>query len=92
VERINRAMRAIEDRYDDAYSFGTHQRHFRNARLVEESAPEAEGVRIAMDLMRSGRARDLREEIEELSAEDIVRGINSLGQPRILVFGPDLGR
>jgi hypothetical protein len=90
--RILRTAETLEDLYDDASFFLLHQRHFLNMSLVQESAPEAEGIRIAMDVLRDGRVRTLQAEIESLTAERLRRGISSLGEPRILVFGPDLGR
>jgi hypothetical protein len=45
-----------------------------------------------MDVLRDGRVRNLQTEVETLTADRLRRGISSLGEPRILVFGPDLGR
>jgi hypothetical protein len=90
--RILRTTETLEDLYDDASFFSLHQRHFLNMSLVQESAPEAEGIRIAMDVLRDGRVRILPSEIESLTADRLRRGISSLGEPRILIFGPDLGR
>jgi hypothetical protein len=91
-ERILRTVRALEERYREPSFFTLHRRHFLNRTLVRESAPEVEGIRIAMDLLREGRARDLLAEIDGLNAEQVLRALESLGDPRILVFGPDLGR
>jgi hypothetical protein len=90
--RILRTTETLEDLYDDASFFSLHQRHFLNTSLVQESAPEAEGIRIAMDVLRDGRVRSMPAEIESLTADGLRRAISSLGEPRILVFGPDLGR
>ncbi|HEX9886938.1 MAG TPA: hypothetical protein VGA70_10645 [Longimicrobiales bacterium] len=70
--------------------FGWHRRRFRAARLMEEMAPEDEGVRLALDLLRNGRIRDLPGEIDALEPADMARAAGALGSPRILVFGPDL--
>jgi predicted Zn-dependent peptidase len=91
-ERIVRTLRVLEDRYREPTYFNLHQRHFRNASLVQESAPESEGIRIAADVLRDGRARDLAKEIDALTSQDVLRAIGTLGEPRVLVFGPQLGR
>jgi hypothetical protein len=67
-----------------------HRRRFRNVRLVEDAAPEIEGLRSALDLMRDGRIRDLPAEIWGLDSEGSGRAAAALGPPRVLVFGPDL--
>lgn len=90
--RIVDAFDLLARRYRDPSFFSLHRRQFRSAGLVEQSAPEAEGRRIAMDLLRQGRVRDLPGEISGLTADHIVQAIETLGEPRILVFGPNLGR
>jgi hypothetical protein len=68
-----------------------HRRQFRNGRLAEDAAPEAEGLRAALDLLRDGRIRDLPMEIRALDPESVRRAGSALGPPRVLVLGPDLG-
>ena len=89
--KILATLQTLERRYGEPTFFTPHQRHFRNSSLVGESAPESEGKRIAADVLREGRPRDLEAEIDGLSADAVVRTIASLGEPRILVFGPQLG-
>jgi len=74
----------------DPSFFAWHRRHFRSARLLEEAAPEAEGLRRAEDLLRAGRPRDLRSEMWTLEGRQLARAALTLGPPRILVLGPDL--
>lgn len=89
--RIEDAFDALAERYRDASFLTLHRQHFRNVRLLEQSVPEAEGRRIALDLLRHGRVRDLAAELSSLTAEQVVRAIESLGEPRMLVYGPRLG-
>jgi hypothetical protein len=90
--RIAQTLEGLASRYRDPSFFSLHRRQFHNAMLLDQSAPEAEGRRIATDLLRQGRIRDLTGEISGLTADHIVRTIETLGDPRILVFGPNLGR
>jgi hypothetical protein len=90
-ERIERVLIGLEARYDDDAFFELHKREFRNAALTRDAAPEAEGLRMAMDLMRDGSPRELSAEIDEMSSQQVLRAMDSLGQPRVLVFGPELG-
>lgn len=70
--------------------FRWRRRHFRAHRLLEEARPEAEAVRVADDLARSGRVRDLPAEIWALDGRALRDAAGALGEPRILRFGPDL--
>jgi len=72
--------------------FRWRRRRFRAERLLAESAPEAEARRITEDLLRDGRARDLGVEIWGLDPGALLGVARSLGPPRILVLGPDLGQ
>lgn len=72
--------------------FRWRRRRFRAERLLAESAPEAEARRITQDLLRDGRARDLGVEIWGLDAGALSTAARSLGPPRIVVLGPDLGQ
>jgi hypothetical protein len=72
--------------------FRWRRRRFRAERLLVESAPEVEARRITADLLRDGRARDLDVEIWRLDGQALLQAARSLGPPRILVLGPDLGQ
>jgi len=89
--RIARTVAAMSERYADPALFTLHLRRFRNQTLVSEGAPEAEGRRIALDLLREDRVRDLEAEIGAINLDGIQRTIEAFGEPRVLVFGPDLG-
>lgn len=71
--------------------FRWRRRRFRAERLLAESAPEAEAARITADLLRDGRPRDLDVEIWGLDSSALREAARTLGPPRILVLGPDLG-
>ncbi len=81
---------ATEPLADDFFPW--RRRRFRAERLLAESPPEAEARRITADLLRDGRVRDLGVEIWELDARTLLETSRSLGPPRILVLGPDLGQ
>lgn len=89
--RIGGALSSLENNYRVPAFFELHKREFRNAALAADAAPEVEGKRIAMDLLREGRPRDLAAEIEAMTSEQVLRAVETLGQLRVLVFGPDLG-
>jgi hypothetical protein len=72
--------------------FRWRRRRFRAERLLEESAPEAEASRLTADLLRDGTTRDLGVEIWDLGPQDLQAAARSLGAPRILILGPDLGQ
>lgn len=90
--RIIGDIRALAAKPMEADFFSWRRRRFRTERLLEEAAPEAEARRMADDLLRDGRARDLGVEIWSLDAEAVQRAALGLGQPRILRFGPQLGQ
>lgn len=75
---------------DEDVFFPWQHRRFRSAALHGDAAPEDLGRRMTEDLLRSGRVRDLEVETRGLSARSLVTLANGLGEPRILVFGPDL--
>lgn len=79
----------LEEPADDGF-FRWQRRRFRSERLLSESPPEAEALRVALDLLREGRVRDLSSEIWELTAAAVARAADDLGEPRVLVLGPDL--
>jgi hypothetical protein len=90
-----RILGAVERLATDAPAedfFRWRRRRFRAERLLDESAPCVEAERITADLLRGGRARDLGVEIWQLDGQALLRSARSLGPPRILVFGPDLGQ
>lgn len=89
--RILSEVRRLADEPVGEDFFHWRRRRFRASRLLEEAAPEAEARRITADLLRDGRARDLSSEIWGLDAEGLQAAARALGNPRILVLGPDLG-
>jgi hypothetical protein len=88
--RILRSTHMLSGEILDPEFFGWHRRRFRATHLMEEMAPESEGRRLAFDLLRDGRIRDLPTEIDALEPDDMARAAVALGPPRILVLGPDL--
>lgn len=91
-ERILGVVRRLAGEPMGEDFFRWRRRRFRAARLLEESAPEAEARRITADLLRDGRARDLGVEIWALDAAALQAAAGALGPPRILLLGPDLGQ
>ena len=89
--RIGRALSGLEQAYRIPTEFERHKAHFRSVALVADATPEAEGKRLALDLLIEGRLRDLAIEIDALTAQQVLDAVRSLGRPRILVFGPELG-
>jgi hypothetical protein len=89
--RILSAVESLARRTMDEDFIGWRRRRFRTARLLAESRPEAEAVRIARDLAREGAPRALSIEIWGLDATHLHRAARALGEPRILRLGPDLG-
>lgn len=79
----------LTDPGDDVY-FPWQHRRFRAAALGGDAAPEDLALRLSLDLMRDGRIRDLDAESHDLRPEGLVALARSLGDPRILIFGPDL--
>jgi hypothetical protein len=59
--------------------------------MGSDAAPEGLGRRLTADLLRDGAPRDLDRDIRALTAAGLVELANSLGEPRILYFGPDMG-
>jgi hypothetical protein len=87
--RILATVRGLERDPADAY-FGWHRRRFRNQMLVREGAPEEVALRMALDLQREGRVRPLQDEIWGVGPRELAEAARELGDPRVLVFGPDL--
>ena len=71
--------------------FAWDRRRFRTAQLLTDAAPERAVARITSDLMRTGKRRDLAEDIWEITPQAVARAVRSLGEPRIFRLGPDLG-
>lgn len=88
-ERILRAMERLGDN-DDETLFRWRRRRFRSASLLREAEPEATALRMALDLVREGRARSLPKEILEIDANELTEATGGLANPRILLMGPEL--
>jgi hypothetical protein len=89
--RILAAVSGLEKVPTDAY-FSFHRRRFRNQMLVAEGPPEAAALRMALDLLREGRVRPLQDEIWELGPRELAKAAQMLGDPRVLLMGPDMGQ
>jgi hypothetical protein len=87
--RILGAVRALEREAADA-NFSFHRRRFRNQMLLREGTPEEAALRRALDLQREGRVRPLLDEIWEVGPRELAEAAQELGDPRVLVMGPDL--
>lgn len=90
--RILTAVATLAEAPMEEDFFRWRRRRFRTERLLAEAAPEAEAARMAEDLALLGRARRLDREMWALDAEALLAAARSLGEPRILVLGPDLGQ
>jgi hypothetical protein len=88
--RIARALSGLQQAYRFPGDFEQDRQHFRNVALLADAAPEAQGRRLAIDLLLEGRLRDLSAEIDALTAQQVLDAVELLGRPRILVFGPDV--
>ncbi|WP_405282684.1 hypothetical protein V3331_11890 [Gaopeijia maritima] len=75
----------------DAAFFRFHRGRFRASRLIDEAAPEAAADRMALELLTRGAVLDFDEAVWELDVDEAADAATSLGEPRVLVFGPDLG-
>ncbi len=84
------AALAAEPMDDDFFRW--RRRRFRTRRLLAEAAPEAEAARMTRDLATLGRSRNLDAAIWRLDAADLLEAARSLGEPRILLLGPDLAQ
>lgn len=89
--RILATVENLGERHRDPGLFRFHRRRFRSARLTVEGRPEVQGRRMALDLLREGRLRDIAAEIAAMQPAQVMGATSALGEPRILVFGPDLG-
>lgn len=88
-KRILATVAGLEKTATDAY-FAFHRRRFRNQMLVREGAPEEAALRVALDLQREGRVRPLQDEIWELGPRELAKAAQMLGDPRILIMGPEM--
>lgn len=88
--RIQSTVERVAAEEHDPEFFRAYRRRFRSERLLADSSPEAQGLRATLDLDRLGRVRDLSAETRNLEAADLASISLALGEPRILVFGPDL--
>jgi hypothetical protein len=89
-ERIVGGVRSVAYERTNEPFFKWQRRRFRTASLLRTSRPEDEAQEILSDVLRGREARALFEEIWTLSAEDVIAASSALGEPRILVYGPDL--
>jgi predicted Zn-dependent peptidase len=87
--RIMGAVRGLAERPPAGELFQFARRRFRAARLLEESYPENAAGRIAADLMRSGVARNLQDEIWGIDSRSLAGALALLGEPRVFFLGPD---
>lgn len=78
------------DPYEDVF-FPWQQRRFRSAAMRRDARPEGLSRRLTDDLLREGSTRDVDAEIRALTAEELVTLATTLGQPRLLFFGPEPG-
>lgn len=84
---------AVAELADDPPSgglFDWERRRFRTRTFLQEAVPELRALRMSGDLRRSGRLRDIEREVEALSPALLQTVARALGDPKILVFGPDL--
>lgn len=89
-ERVLAAVTALAREPMEPDFFRWRRRRFRTARLLAEAAPEAEADRMTRDLAAQGRARDLDRAIWGLDSSGLLAAVRALGEPRILLLGPDL--
>lgn len=85
------AVRSLASRAPAPTIFQSQRRRFRTGTFLREALPEERGRRLAADLHRSGRLRDVAAEIQDLDPESLQAMAAALGEPRIVVFGPELG-
>jgi hypothetical protein len=88
--RVLAAVAGLAREPMDPDFFRWRRRRFRTHRLLAEAAPEAEAARMTRDLAAQGRARDLDRAIWDLDPAGLLAAVRSLGEPRILLLGPDL--
>lgn len=88
--RMLAAVRDLASTSEPEAFFRLQRRRFRSAVVLEADRPEVEGRQLADDLARDGAPRYRASEIWGLTAESLRRAARSLGEPRVLVFGPDL--
>lgn len=89
-DRVLAAVTALAREPMEPDFFRWRRRRFRTERLLAEAAPEAEADRMTRDLAAQGRARDLDRAIWSLDPSGLLAAARALGEPRILLLGPDL--
>ena len=90
-QRIRAAVSKLEDPADDTF-FNWQRRRFRNQVLLREGQPEDAALRMALDLQRDGRVRPLQQEVWGIGPRDVAKAIADLGEPRVLLMGPDVAQ
>jgi predicted Zn-dependent peptidase len=88
-ERALEVVEALRSAPTEELLFRALRRRFRSRALLAESAPEEAAVRWLTDTER-GAVRSMVDEIWLLTPESLQAAAAALGQPRVLVFGPDL--
>ena len=63
-------------------------RRFRSARALALADPEREGRQLLIDAESDGGPREPPAPMEGLSSGEVERAASSLGEPRVLVYGP----
>lgn len=85
------AVRSLAAGPPDPTVFQWQRRRFRTEVLLREALPGERGRRLTADLQRRGQLRDITAEIWALDPEGLQSVAAALGEPRIVVFGPELG-
>ena len=80
---------ALTEADEDVY-FPWQQRRFRSHAMGRDAAPEERARRLAQDLLRAGTIRDLDADLSALTVRSLIATAQALGEPRILLFGPNL--
>lgn len=88
--RIAEVVRGLAHRPMADDFFRWKRRRFRTVRLLDEARPEIEAERITRDLALLGAPRALGADIWSLGPGQLQQAAASLGEPRILRYGPDL--
>ncbi len=70
--------------------FQWQRRRFRNRRLLDDASGVADAQRTLSDVLLGTAPEDVFQKIWDLSPADVRSVAESLGEPKVLVFGPDL--
>ncbi len=84
------AVRSLSEREPHPSFMRAWRERTRSAHALEEMLPEGRSSRMVRDLLREGRVRDADAELDALTPADLHALARSLGEPRVLVLGPDL--